>query len=76
MTISCAGKTFNNFSGAQNKFTLIQTLKDQYTVGTFETPMGNYNLEVKNGYGWVVNQQTDFYLPKNGHDTMEVHAGS
>lgn len=68
--------TFSNFSGGQNKFTLTQTLKDQYAVGTIETPMGNFNMESKNGYGWVINQQADFYLPKDGHDTMEGKSGS
>jgi hypothetical protein len=60
--------SFSNFSGVPNKFTLTQTLKDRYTVGTFETPMGSFNLESKNGYGWVVNQRSDFVLPKDGQD--------
>ena len=51
------------------KFTITHAIQDKYAVGTFETPLGNFSLEAKNGVGWVVNQKTDFFLPPGG-DTM------
>jgi len=51
------------------KFTITHAIQDKYAVGTFETPLGNFSLEAKNGVGWVVNQKTDFFLLPGG-DTV------
>jgi hypothetical protein len=59
---------FDNFNDTQNRFTITQTLGDRYAVATYETPYGNFSMESKDGYGWVVSQQTDFHLPENGKD--------
>lgn len=62
---------FDNFNDTQNRFTITQTLGDRYAVGVYETPYGSFNMESKNGYGWVVSQETDFHLPENGKDYVE-----
>lgn len=62
---------FDNFNDTRNSFTITQTLGDRYAVGVYETPFGSFNMESKDGYGWVVNQQTDFHLPENGKDYVE-----
>lgn len=66
---------FDNFNASQNRFTLTQTLGDRYAVATYETPYGNFSMESKNGYGWVVSQDKDFYLPDNGQDYIEPDHG-
>lgn len=62
---------FDNFNDTQNRFTITQTLGDRYAVGVYETPFGSFNMESKDGYGWVVNQQKDFHLPEGGKDYVE-----
>lgn len=65
---------FTDFSAGQSSFSISQTLKDQYAVGSFQTPLGNFNMESKNGMGWVVNQEKDFFLPENGQDAVHADA--
>lgn len=67
---------FVDFNDSQSGFSISQTLKDQYAVGTFKTPLGNFSMESKNGMGWVVNQEKDFFLPENGKDTVQPDAGT
>lgn len=62
---------FDNFNDTQNRFTITQTLGDHYAVGVYETPYGSFNMESKDGYGWVVNQKTDFHLPEGGKDYID-----
>lgn len=62
---------FDNFNDTQNRFTITQTLGDHYAVGQYETPFGSFSMESKDGYGWVVNQKTDFHLPEGGKDYVE-----
>ena len=63
---------FDGFLGEKmNKFSVTQAINDEYAVSTIVTPFGSYNLESKDGYGWVVSQKTDFFLPKDGSDTIE-----
>lgn len=61
---------FIDFNDSQGVFSISQTLTDQYAVGSFQTPLGNFNMESKNGMGWVVNQEKDFFLPENGQDAV------
>lgn len=62
---------FEDFNSTQSSFSISQTMIDQYVLGVFETPMGTFNLEAKNGLGWIVDQGTDFYLPADGKDYVE-----
>ena len=52
------------------KFSITHAIRDQYAIGNFETPLGNFSLESKNGLGWIVNHATDFFLPPNGNDAL------
>ncbi|MCK5831163.1 MAG: metalloprotease secretion chaperone CpaB [Methylococcales bacterium] len=62
---------FELFAGKPlNSFSLTQSIEDLYVAGTVVTPYGSYNIESKNGYGWVVDQKTDFFLPESGVDTL------
>ncbi|ALN61478.1 hypothetical protein GLA29479_593 [Lysobacter antibioticus] len=62
---------FEDFNSTQSSFSISQTMIDQYVLGVFETPMGTFNLEAKNGLGWIVDQGTDFHLPADGKDYVE-----
>ena len=59
----------------EGRFTITHAIQDKYAVGTFETPLGNFSLEAKNGVGWVVNQNTDFFLPPDGDTMLGADAG-
>ena len=48
------------------KFSITHAIQGKYAVGTFETSLGNFSLEAKNGVGWVVNQKTDSSLSPGG----------
>lgn len=48
-------------------FSVTHALGDRYAVGTFDTPMGSFSMEAKNGWGWVAPPASDFVLPA-GHD--------
>lgn len=63
---------FSDFNDSGSGFSISQTLKDHYAVGTFQTPLGNFSMEAKNGMGWVVNQEKDFFLPENGQDAVQA----
>lgn len=62
--------TFEDFNSTQSRFSISQTMIDDYVLGSFDTPMGSYNLEAKNGLGWVVEQGADFHLPAGGKDHL------
>ncbi|MEC7119521.1 MAG: metalloprotease secretion chaperone CpaB [Pseudomonadota bacterium] len=64
--------TLQNFNSTQSRFSISQTIRDNYAVATFDTPMGSFNLEAKNGLGWIVNQTEDFHLPSDGKDYVDV----
>lgn len=55
-------------------FSVTHALGDRYAVGTFDTPMGSFSMEARNGWGWVAPASSDFVLPA-GHDDG-VHAPS
>lgn len=65
---------FVDFNDGNSGFSISQTLKDQYAVGSIQTPLGNFNMESKNGMGWIVNQEKDFFLPANGQDAIQGDA--
>ena len=65
---------FVDFNDSNSGFSISQTLKDQYAVGSIQTPLGSFNMESKNGMGWIVNQEKDFFLPKNGQDAIQGDA--
>ncbi|HUD31476.1 MAG TPA: metalloprotease secretion chaperone CpaB [Variovorax sp.] len=48
-------------------FSVTHALGDRYAVGTFDTPMGSFSMEARNGWGWVAPPSSDFSLPA-GHD--------
>lgn len=48
-------------------FSVTHALGDRYAVGTFNTPMGTFSMEARNGWGWVAPPASDFVLPE-GHD--------
>ncbi|MGI4779015.1 MAG: metalloprotease secretion chaperone CpaB [Janthinobacterium lividum] len=52
------------------RFSVTHALQDDYAVGTFDTPLGNFAMEVKGGWGWVATQASDFSLPPNGNDGL------
>lgn len=56
------------------KFSVMHALQDNYAVGTFDTPLGNFSMEAKNGWGWVAPQSADFFLPPDGNDGLHVPA--
>lgn len=58
------------------RFSVTHALRDDYAVGTFDTPLGNFAMEVKNGWGWVATQASDFVLPPGGDDGLvDAHVG-
>ncbi|WP_064747113.1 metalloprotease secretion chaperone CpaB [Lysobacter antibioticus] len=63
---------FEDFNSTMSKFSISQTMVDDYVLGSFDTPMGSYSLEAKNGLGWVVEQGADFHLPADGKDYIEA----
>lgn len=67
-----SGRILDFQEGGQ--FSVTHALQDNYAVGTFNTPVGNFSMEAKNGWGWVAPQSSDFYLPDNEDDG--VHAPS
>lgn len=48
-------------------FSVTHALGDRYAVGSFNTPLGTFSMEAKNGWGWVAPPSSDFLLPM-GHD--------
>ena len=62
--------TFEDFNSTQSRFSISQTMLDDYVLGSFDTPMGRYSLEAKNGLGWLVEQGADFHLPADGKDHL------
>ncbi|MBX9404045.1 metalloprotease secretion chaperone CpaB [Lysobacter sp. BMK333-48F3] len=64
--------TFEDFNSTQSRFSISQTMIDDYVLGSFDTPMGSYNLEAKNGLGWIVEQGADFHLPADGKDYLQA----
>ncbi|WP_152566030.1 metalloprotease secretion chaperone CpaB [Lysobacter antibioticus] len=64
--------TFEDFNSTQNGFSISQTMIDDYVLGNFETPIGSFNLEAKNGLGWIVDQAKDFHLPDDGFDYVDT----
>ena len=67
-----SGRILDFQEGGQ--FSVTHALQDNYAVGTFNTPVGNFSMEAKNGWGWVATQSSDFFLPPGGDDG--VHAPS
>jgi hypothetical protein len=63
---------FEDFNSTQNRFSISQTMIDDYVLGTFETPMGSFSLEAKNGRGWIADQAEEFRLPPGGKDYVEM----
>lgn len=53
-------------------FSVTHALGDHYAVGTFDTPVGNFSMEAKNGWGWVAPPSNDFVLPPGGDDGLHV----
>lgn len=58
-----------DFQGSA-RFTITHATQDDYAIGNFSTPIGNFSLEAKNGYGWIVNHDTDFFLTHGSDDTL------
>jgi hypothetical protein len=52
------------------RFTITHATQDGYAIGNMTTPLGSFSLEAKNGYGWIVNHNTDFFLPPDGDDAL------
>lgn len=52
------------------QFSITHASQDRYAVGTFNTPLGNFSMEASNGWGWVVSQDSDFFLPPDGNDAL------
>lgn len=63
---------FEDFNSTQSRFSISQTMIDDYVLGTFETPMGSFSLEAKNGRGWIADQVEEFHLPPDGKDYIEA----
>lgn len=61
-----SGRILDFQEGGQ--FSVTHALQDSYAVGTFNTPVGNFSMEAKNGWGWVATQSSDFFLPAGGDD--------
>jgi len=55
-------------------FSVTHALGDRYAVGTFNTPMGSFSMEAKNGWGWVAPPASDFVLPAGHDDGMRAPA--
>jgi hypothetical protein len=55
-------------------FSVTHALGDRYAVGTFDTPVGNFSMEAKNGWGWVAPPSSDFALPPGGGDGLHATA--
>lgn len=45
---------------ASNQLVISQLLNGEYAIGTLLTDRGAFNIEAKNGEGWIVNQSDDF----------------
>ena len=60
--------SFSDVNANSNRFTISQTMTDSYAIAVYETPFGAFNMEAKNGTGWVVSQATDF--PHSPHDSL------
>lgn len=63
---------FEDFNSTESRFSIGQTMIDNYVLGTFDTPMGSFSLEAKNGRGWIVDQAEEFHLPSDGKDYVEA----
>ncbi|ALN78617.1 hypothetical protein LA76x_0456 [Lysobacter antibioticus] len=63
---------FEDFNSTQSRFSVSQTMIDDYVLGAFDTPMGSFSLEVKNGQGWIADQAEEFHLPPDGKDYIEA----
>ncbi len=42
-----------------------------YAVASFMTQGASYNLEASGGWGWFIDQKSNFYLPKGGDEMHE-----
>ncbi|MDC8787040.1 metalloprotease secretion chaperone CpaB [Roseateles koreensis] len=60
-------------SGDVGQFSFTQTLSDHYTIGAISLPLGRFNMEAKNGYGWMHSEADGFQLPANGQDVLHDH---
>jgi hypothetical protein len=65
-----SGRILDFQEGGQ--FSVTHALGDRYAVGTFNTPVGNFSMEAKNGWGWVASQSSDFFLPPGGDDGLHA----
>jgi hypothetical protein len=63
---------FEEFDATRNSFSISQTLEDDYTIGTFETPIKSFSMEVKKGLGWIVNHTSDSSQPGGPKDYAEA----
>lgn len=53
-------------------FSVTHALGDHYAVGTFDTPVGNFSMEARNGWGWVAPPSSDFVLPPGDGDGLHA----
>lgn len=65
-----SGRILDTQEGGQ--FSITHAPQDGYAVGTFATPLGNFSMESSGGWGWVASQNSDFFLPPGGNDTLHA----
>ncbi|RZL86457.1 MAG: metalloprotease secretion chaperone CpaB, partial [Variovorax sp.] len=64
---------FLDFQG-DGHFSVTHALGDRYAVGTFDTPLGSYAMESRNGWGWLAPPTIDFVLPADHDDGLPAPA--
>lgn len=53
-------------------FSVTHALADRYAVGVFDTPLGSFSMEARNGWGWMAPPSSDFILPAGHEDGVRA----